>query len=256
MNITDTRQELRAHIGAKIRELRTARGLKQAELAARLGLSQARLSELERGQGSFTAEHLLEILRLFNVDASAFEKGSPGSASLQNALARHGARHLRESSDVLVSPEHKTPAAVVLSVLLQPASERFITALAPVLVWSIDAVSLPALQHDLTRAGVPFRLPWLMENTLRALEQQPKPGVRQWRLRWARAAVVLDSFLTHLHFLERTTDAPDPFELGIRSKKSQQQIWAGASEISQRWRVVSALRVEDFARALREASVV
>jgi transcriptional regulator with XRE-family HTH domain len=256
MGIPQTTPELRAHIGAKVRELRVARGLKQRELAERLGLSQARLSELERGQGSFSAEHLLELLRLFNVDISEFELGSSAAASLQNALVRHGARHLRESPESLVGPAHSTPAAAIRSVLLQPSSERFVTALAPVLVWSIDALSLPALQHDLVRAGVPGRLPWLLENILQALAQHPRPDDRQWRLRRARASVVIEGFLTHLHPSEQAGGALDPFEPGIRSKKSQEQVWARASLISRRWRIVSALQVEDFASALGAASAV
>jgi transcriptional regulator with XRE-family HTH domain len=60
--------ELRLQISTKVRDLHTGRRWTQAELAKPLGRSQARLSEVERGQGSFSAEQLLEILRLFNVD--------------------------------------------------------------------------------------------------------------------------------------------------------------------------------------------
>jgi XRE family transcriptional regulator, fatty acid utilization regulator len=71
--------EPRAQISRKVRELRTGRRRTQAELAKRLGLSQARLSEIERGQGSFSAEQLLEIFQLFNVDPSFFAGARPVS---------------------------------------------------------------------------------------------------------------------------------------------------------------------------------
>lgn len=64
--------EIRSAIAGKIRDLRRNRHWTQAELSKQLGLSQGRYSEIERGQGSFTAEQLLEILKLFNVPVSHF----------------------------------------------------------------------------------------------------------------------------------------------------------------------------------------
>ena len=55
----------RRRIAAKVRELRQSRNWTQAELSKRLQLSQSRLSEIERGAGSFTAEQFLLLLRLF-----------------------------------------------------------------------------------------------------------------------------------------------------------------------------------------------
>ena len=63
---------IRLRAVAKVRELRTERRWTQAVLAEKLGLSPARLSEIERGGGSFTAEQFLEVLRLFNVNVDAF----------------------------------------------------------------------------------------------------------------------------------------------------------------------------------------
>ena len=62
----------RREIADKARELRRLRGWTQAELAKRLQLSQNRLSEIESGDGSFTAEQFLLLLRLFNVAATDF----------------------------------------------------------------------------------------------------------------------------------------------------------------------------------------
>src|SRR5580658_8833730 len=90
----------RSEVAKNARELRKERRWTQAELAKRLDLSQARLSEIEGGDGSFTAEQFLLLLKLFNVGASRFAPGagaSPGhdrEAQIQNALARLGALHL------------------------------------------------------------------------------------------------------------------------------------------------------------------
>src|SRR5574339_1271325 len=100
-------ENARGKIAQKVRELRLARGLTQGELATTLGLSQNRLSEVARGRGSFTAEQLLLLLRLFNVPAAELEPTAPldRHARLQNALARLGASHLREDESVLLGDE-------------------------------------------------------------------------------------------------------------------------------------------------------
>ena len=58
-DLSKTRQQ----IAAKVRELRRARRWTQAELAGHLQLSQNRLSDIERGDGSFTAEQFLLLSR-------------------------------------------------------------------------------------------------------------------------------------------------------------------------------------------------
>src|SRR5262249_18893316 len=91
----------RARIAREVKRLREDRRWTQAELSKRLGLSQSRLSEIERGQGSFTAEQFLTILKLFNVSVTRFASARKPSTELQNALARLGADHLQESQEVL-----------------------------------------------------------------------------------------------------------------------------------------------------------
>jgi HTH-type transcriptional regulator/antitoxin HipB len=250
-NLANTRQR----IALKVRELRSARRLSQAELASKLGLSQSRLSEIESGQGSFTAEQLLQLLRLFNVDVSAFGgESDPGSSDLQNALARFGARHLRHRPDAPLAHEYRTPADALRAVLLNPTSERFVTALAPVLVWSVDAIALTKVQSELAQAGVPTRLGWLVDNTREAIPDQLLDDLRPlWNQRLLRAHVILTAFNDRLQHLAGASSAPDPFDQGIRSTKSFERALATASEISKRWNVVSTLVVDDFAEALRAA---
>jgi len=248
--------ETREHIGAKVRELRLARHWTQIELARHLGLSQARLSEIERGGGSFTAEQLLLILRLFNVDIGEFSGAVvDDQRDLQNALVRYGAAHLREDPNAAVTARYRSAADVVRAVLLNPGSERWVTALSPVLVRSIDEVPLPALQSDLVSAGVPNRLGWLVENTLEALRDLPGADHAQspWAQRARRAEVVLSSFLQHLRPIHPEWSdggVPDPFDQGIRSTTTLRRVWDEASLISRRWGIASSLRVEDFRRAL------
>ncbi len=109
----------KASIARKVHELRRERRWTQAELARHLDLSQGRLSEIERGDGSFTAEQFLAILRLFNVTASDFATTAAGPrADLQNALARIGALQLQESTDVLPSERLGDVNAVIREVIV------------------------------------------------------------------------------------------------------------------------------------------
>src|SRR5271170_6034924 len=109
LNDKEKLKKSRAWIAKNVRELRKERRWTQAELAKRLDLSQARLSEIEGGDGSFTAEQFLLLLKLFNVGANRFAPSAGPSAShdreaqIRNALARLGALHLQENRDVLPS---------------------------------------------------------------------------------------------------------------------------------------------------------
>ncbi len=95
---------LRSGIAGKIRALRWDRHWTQVELARKLGLSQGRYSEIERGQGSFTAEQFLEILKLFHVPVSHFtEPEKWDGPETANAPMRFGTGHLHESPTVLPS---------------------------------------------------------------------------------------------------------------------------------------------------------
>jgi transcriptional regulator with XRE-family HTH domain len=251
---------VRNRIAHKVRALRQERRWTQAQLAQRLGLSQSRLSQVERGDGSFTAEQLIEILRLFNVPTSYFVETTQTDpdAELQNALARFGATHLRESADVLVSQPFEDVVAVVREALLS-GSPRLITALAPVIVASIDALRLDRLRARLSDAGLERRLLWLLENVRLAfnacLDRTP---ARRHALRLGRALVVLGAFLdgpqgaASDHWRH---DGRDVLDTDIRSVKSLDRVWQEASEVSRRWGIVTTLRPEDFRVALEEAHV-
>ncbi len=253
----------RQEIAAKVRELRKNRRWTQAELARRLELSQNRLSEIERGAGSFTAEQFLVILKLFNVPLAHFARGTEhrhDDAMLQNALARLGAFHLQESDDVLPS-ERLEDATDVVREALVAATPRLLTALGPVLVRNADGLNLRKLDARLTDAGLERRLGWLVDNVLdalgRELEQAPP---RPWAQLYRRAVVVLSTFLqpaTSRQARSSHSDlvTPDILDAQIRSKKTLEEVRASASPISQRWGIVTSLQPEDFSLALRAARV-
>ena len=249
----DKLARFRQRIGVQVRERRRQRLWSQRELAERLGLSQVRLSRIEAGMTSLTAEQFLLLLQIFNVDLSAFAEPVERSSGLQNALARYGAAHLREDPSVGIDPAHARPLDAVRAVLLQPDSERLVTALAPVLIVSADSVPLPVLQHELERAGVPNRLGWVVENTAEACESVGKSATRRHRRLLRRANLVLGNFLAHLEPSDHVL--LDPFEHGIVTEKTHQRIWKDASPLSRKWRIASSLRVEDFEQALGEALV-
>lgn len=252
-SLTRTRQS----IAAKVRELRIARNLTQRELAMHLGLSQNRLSELENGGGSFTAEQFLELLRLFNAAPSDFTKASRDrDLDLQNALARLGATHLNESP-ILVSSELEQVHDVVRETLLHGAP-RLVTALAPVLVNHANNLNLPKLYAELHALGLERRLVWVVENTLLALEVLASEGgtsARAWSKVRRRAEVALGLFV---ELVAGRSQAPgwNPVDLldpSIRSLRTLEEVKRTASRPSQRWGIATSVQPRDFVEALRAA---
>jgi len=239
-----------------VRNLRCARRWTQAELAARLRLSQSRLSELERGAGSFTAEQLLVLAKLFNIQPSEFAPTRPADEhlELQNALARFGAAHLRESEDII--PDAGLDVARAIRETLVSGVPRFVTALAPVLLRQIDRFSLTKLYAVLADTGFERRLAWLIDNTLTALRSELSASLpRAWALRYRRAILVLEAALEEAVGRERGVPATDLLDPDVRSARTRRQLEACASPISRRWGIVTGLKPEDFIRALRESRV-
>lgn len=242
-------------IASRVRELRKARLWTQAELSARLGLSQNRLSEIERGDGSFTAEQFLMVLKLFNAPLSDFgiETQDDETTMLQNALARLGAVHLQESERVLPSERFRRATDAIREALLSRAP-RLITAIAPVLVCHADDVNLHGIDDRLTEIGLATRVPWLVENMLEALKAELRGAVsRPWAQRYRRSALLLDAF--HEKTRSRVADVTDVLDGNIRTKKTIDEVSASWSSISRRWQVVTELQPTDFAAALEAARV-
>ncbi len=247
----------RVRIATQLRALRQERGWTQAQLARALGLSQARLSEIERGGGSFTAEQLLEALRLFNVTVDVFAEPRQVADELQGALERLGASHLHTDSRVLPSVRVGEVRTAVRETLLAPRHSRLILALAPVIVANVDELSLDALHDDLAAVGFGARVPWLVENVLGALTLVPAADLsRSTEAQWRRARLVLGDFVARYPAPARgRASRLDHLDGNVRSERSLAAVLAGASEISLRWGVVSELQTADFADALRAAHV-
>jgi transcriptional regulator with XRE-family HTH domain len=253
-------EQLGRTIAGKVRVLRLERRWTQAELASQLGLSQARLSEIERGDGSLSAEQFVTVLKLFNVDVTDFvpARSHDPLDELQNALARLGARHLQVSADVLPSQRLRAVADAVRETLVLGDQPRLITALAPVLVQNIQALNLHQVNVELAQAGLQRRLGWLVENTAEAAVSTRVKAPRTWASNYRRADVVLRNFL---QFVEpQLSDLPedpaigvDVLDRGIRSEQTLREQVAVASSISRRWRIATSIRPEDFATALRAA---
>lgn len=239
-------------IARKVRELRKGRRWTQAELAERLGLSQSRLSEVERGSGSFTAEQFLVILKIFNVSVTHFVSERKPESELQNALARLGAQHLRESPDVLPSALLEQVADVVREVLVSAESSRHVTSLAPVVVHNINRLNLRKLRLRLSDVGAERRLGWLLANTLEAVQRELLEGVsRSHGSSYRRAKVILGALLDTWHEHSRSGEELDVLDADILSAKTLSEVRAASSPISRHWGIVTALQPEDFAAALR-----
>jgi len=247
------RERLRRTIGERVRALRFDRGLTQAELARTLGLSQSRLSEIERGGGSFTAEQLLTLLRTFNIGVSHFDDGeNDPDRELQDALARFGARHLYESNASLAASEFED-IYYVIEAALTAGTPRLVTALAPVLLENINRINLARVQVELIKLGRDRRLPWLLENVRSALDQLAPRDQH-----WSRARRLVDvPFRLFLDLIPNAYRSGgqllDVLDATIRSQKSLDEVNAKASPISKQWGVATSLDVDDFVHAL-EAS--
>lgn len=233
----------RHYIADRVRALRQQRNWSQAELADQLGLSQNRLSEIERGDGSFSAEQLLLLLALFNVAIGEFNDERPQpDLELQNALARLGASHLHETH--VIPSAQLTEVSDVIREVLVDGSPRLVTGAAPVLIRHARTLNLRRIQSELQRLGFDHRLPWLIDNTLQAFAQLSADT----RRRFVTAVASLQLFSK----LSRNEPTPlDVLDAAIRSEKTVDATQSKASEISRHWGIVTALQPQDFVEALR-----
>lgn len=252
-----TTLELNKHaISKKIRQLRQDRRWTQASLAKLLGLSQSRLSELETGQGSFTAEQLIAILTTFNVPVEHFATiKRPEADQLQNALARLGASHLVET-ETLPSEQIKDALDVIRETLASSDNARHIAALAPVIVNNIHSLNLPKLRAQLAELGLERRFAWVIENTWEALRHElGKDLPRSTKVAYERARIGLQFVRAELwSAAKKAKTAPeDILDNDIASDKSVGETRKESSAISKQWRILTGIQVEDFVRALEAA---
>jgi transcriptional regulator with XRE-family HTH domain len=240
-----------------VRSLRKSRGVSQGELARLLQFSPSRLCEIEQGKGSLSAEQLIFLLKYFNVPLSHFETSptDPGDA-IQKALAHYGANHLVENRNLLPSERLDQLDTVIRETLLDGGSARWVAALAPVLVRNIDQVNLQKLHAQFHDYGLQNRFLWLLDNVAEAVREaleEPLPRNQLIPLRKTLAA--LEAFHAWLEPRPGVTPkAPeDTLGPGLLAPESRNEIRAGSSEISKRWKILTPILVEDFKNALRES---
>ncbi len=238
-------EKLRVVVAARIRDLRIERGWSQQKLADELLISQSRLSELERGGGSFSAEQLLRVMMVFNVPIEHFVGTATIDDQLQNALARHGATHLRQAD--VVPGLHYEELGDLVRAALDSGDPRQITALAPVLVKNSAGLAQITKSSD-------SRVWWALENIQLALEEEESRVGRNApvRMTYAKAAGVLDVVFKIL--APRKIEDETLLDHNIRSAKSLELVKRDRSSISEKWRILTIIHPEDFAEALRAAN--
>lgn len=247
--------EYRRTIGASLRELRKGRQWTQVELAQRLELSQGYLSMIERGEGSLTAEQFVEALGLFNVSAARFvgQEHQDRHEELQNALARHGATHLRVSEEV-VSSDRYEDVGDAIQAALAVGDARLVAAIAPVVVNSADRLNLKKIDLDLARSGLERRLSWAADSTREAIASELSASPpREWARDCRRAALVIDTYLNTLPPERQEQAHSDLLDPNIRSARGASRVHAKASDVAKRWGIVTSIQTQDFAEALRAA---
>jgi hypothetical protein len=158
---------------------------------------------------------------------------------------------------VLPSERLDEVRSVVRETLVLAESPRLLTALAPVLVANAEQVNLNKLQLELSEAGLPRRLPWLVENILDVLDHaDSETHSRAWVRTCRRAYVLLRTFLDAVGTDPHSSGASDVLDSNIRSRQSRDETVAASSPISKKWRIVTSLQPDDFAHALASAHAV
>ena len=219
-----------------------------------LHLSQTRLSFVERGTASLTAEQFLEFLKIFNVPVTDFLEVPPDDRlqEIQNVLVRHGARHLRVSDRILASTDLAHVHAVIVEALVS-GSPRLLTALAPVLLQNANVLNLVKLAADAHAVGVRRRLYWVIENTIEAIERLTASPTSRLSRGHRVASRRLQTAMRFAEGYEQVEPSFDLLDPSIASKRSADDVRHESSDISKRWRIISSLQPDDFAAALRDA---
>lgn len=241
---------MKYQVGQRVRALREDRRWSQEQLAAKLEISQSRLSQIELGRASLTAEQFLDVLQLFNVPTSVFvEQPAPVERLLQNTLAHLGAHHLRVEPGVL--PDERLEVHEAFTRVLNTGEARLLAALAPVIVEHAREINFAKLAADADRSGRRARLYWLIENTLEATRLALQTA-RLSRAPSYRAAIrELERVLAFSDgYVPETVDVLEP---GLRTRQAVERAEAEATPISRKWRVVSPLTPATFLAAIREA---
>lgn len=250
---------LQKQISQGIRSARLGRRLSQATLAQKLGISQSRLSEIEQGKGSITAEQFIFLLQFFNLPISHFVKQESVSFEdqLQNRLIQLGSSQLREKTATLPSEKLANIQSVVVEVLVKASSQRLILGLVPVMVQNVTSLNLLRTCMQLNELGLQHRLFWLVDGILNALSVRLKSFVPRDRMMLYRKALMnlkeqlrkLEKF-SLIKFSENQIE--DSLDSDISSQKTLDQVHNNRDELAKKWNIVTRITQEDFNNALSE----
>jgi len=244
-------------IAASIKKARLERRWRQTELAKKLGISQARLSEIEGGKGSITAEQLVVSLQLFNLPLSYFVKTEQvdEEAQLQNVIARLGASQLREDPNVLPSEKLNEVNKVILETLVSGPSARLITGLTPIIVHNAQRIKFIKIYRELQRLSLHIRLYWLINGILGALNERLESFVpRKLKLIYRKAHLILHNVVFYNNALSSSKKyQEDQLDSDITSKRTLNQIKESRDELAKKWNIITRIKEEDFLKALLDA---
>lgn len=106
--------ELRARVGARLREWRKRRGLTQEQLAERAGLSYKFIGEVERGAGNPTLETLGRLAEALHLDLAELVRAAeprrePSPTYMLTASEIQLVREALESVDQLIERLEQAP---------------------------------------------------------------------------------------------------------------------------------------------------
>lgn len=253
------RKRLGKDIAEAVRAARKERRFTQQEVAALLGLSQSRYSEIESGNGSFTAEQLVMLMQRFNLPLDHFigkAKNENVNSQLQNALSRLGAEELMEDSSVLPSERLSEVNDVVAETIISASTARHVTALAPVFIMHANNINFREIRNRLQRLEMEGRLWWIVESTIEALKKvSDDMFLPKDRRLFSKALIVLDGktiTMREIWFAKSGEHADDILdEKDIASKKTFEEIIEGRSKLARKWKIVTRITTNDFIDAIR-----
>lgn len=152
----------------------------------------------------------------------------------------------------------RVEAAVVETLAAPRSSRRFILALAPVVVWNADHLSLDQVNERLSRIALAGRLGWLVESLEHALPLAAIPKGSEWWMRRRRTELVLAEFRSRPGAIHPPTEWPeaptDHLDPQLRSMKSLHIEWHNSDALAKRWGTATVLGASDFACAIVEAA--
>ncbi len=253
--------QIRIHITQQLRHIRKKHGWTQQNMADLLQLSQSRYSEIEQSKGSLSAEQLVALLKEFglSIEEISGSQNQDPDFQLRAALSRMGAPHLSEPAPVLLSSQLSTVYDVILETLVRAPKREFVSALAPILARHAQILNLDALGMKLYDLGIDGRLWWMVEGTLWAIRDRLKwhlPPALMDAYRSAGELLALKSKSATLFFSLRKAYPSDILDQDIHSQASYEKTRLGRDPLATRWRVITAIRSEDFTKALEDAEFI